>query len=556
MPNEVHIYSYFLILLVLLSSCAEQRPLTGGPKDSTPPRLDSTRYSTPNLQTNFREKEIILTFNEWVVLNDPINQIIISPPLQTRPEVKIKNKSVVLKFKEELLPNTTYSIQFGEAVKDFTENNPAQNLRFVFSTGAVLDSLSVSGQIIDALTAEPVQKVWLMLYDRDDDSLPYKERPVYIAKTDAQGLFKFENIRSDSFKVFALSDNNNNYKYDRGEQIAFLKEQIFLSDSTEGILKLRLFKEDEPLAVLSAKLTAKNKCRIQFNRQLTDSITIEIKDQNKLIETYSEKGRDTLLTWWKSSNAKELVIVVPALNFSDTIDISDAESGNWPDKSLVYSLPESASAQKTKGKPEEKKFSLHPVNEQLVDYSRPIEEIDFTKIILKDSSSIVSIIAERKNNQLRSIQFKPKEILKSQNAELLILPGAFKDIWGETNTDTLKRTYTVLKNKDLGNLKLSIVNADSTMNYIVKLVDGKESEIYSFQFGGQSSFTKEFKLLEPDRYIVEIIHDKDSDEKYTAGNYLQKIQPETVTKSKPSNLRADWENELEVDLNPQKGKKK
>ena len=553
----MHIYSIFFILFVLLSSCAEQRPLSGGPKDSTPPKLDSTRYSTPNLQTNFREKEIILTFNEWVVLNDPINQIIISPPLQTRPDVKIKNKSVVLKFKEELLPNTTYSIQYGEAVKDFTENNPAQNLRFVFSTGAVLDSLSIAGQIIDALTAEPVQKVWLMLYDRDDDSLPYKERPIYIAKTDVQGLFKFENIRSDSFKVFALADNNNNYKYDRGEQIAFLKDPIFLTDSTEGVLKLRLFKEDESLAVLSAKLTAKNKCRIQFNRQLTDSITIQIKDENELIETFSESGRDTLIVWWKNSTAAQLIVSVPAMQFTDTVDISESASLNWPDKSLVYSIPESASSQKTKGKPEDKKFSLHPVNEQLIDYSRPIEEIDFTKIIIKDSLTIVSVIAERKNNQLRSFQFKPKENLKSQNAALLILPGAIKDIWGETNTDTLKRAYTVLKNKDLGNLKLSIVNADSTLNYIVKLLDGKESEIYSFQFGGQSSNTMEFKLLEPDRYIVEIIHDKDSDGKYTAGNYLQKIQPETVTKSKPSNLRADWENELEVDLNPTKnGKKK
>jgi uncharacterized protein (DUF2141 family) len=549
-------YLYFIILTTLLSSCAEQRPLSGGPKDSTPPRLDSARYSTPNLQTNFREKEIILSFNEWIVLNDPTNQILISPPLQNRPEVKIKHKSVVLKFKEELVPNTTYSIQFGEAVKDFTENNPAQNLRFVFSTGPVLDSLAISGQIVDAISAEPAEKIWVMLYDKNDDSLPYNERPVYVAKTDAQGVFKLENLRSGNFKVFALADNNSNYKYDRGEQIAFLNDPIFLSDSTEGILKLRLFKEDEPLSILSSKLIGKNKYRIQFNRQISDSISVDISENGKNVETFKEFGRDTLLVWWKTTNATNLILTVNALNFIDTFDISEGESGNWPDKALVYSVPETGTTQKTKGKPEEKKFNLHPSNPSVVDYSRPIKEIDFSKVILKDSLSNAETITERKSNQFRSFQFQTKEQLKSQQAELCVLPGAILDIWGETNSDTLKRKYSVLKNKDLGNLKVSISNADSTMNYIVKLLDDKESALYEFKFSAQSTWVKEFKQLEPNRYSIEIIHDKDADGKFTVGNYLKKIQPETVTKSKPTNLRADWDNELEVDLTPQKNTKK
>jgi uncharacterized protein (DUF2141 family) len=549
-------YLYFLILSALLSSCAEQRPLTGGPKDSTPPKLDSARYSTPNLQTNFREKEIILTFNEWVILNDPINQVIISPPLESKPEFKIKHKSVVLKFKEELLPNTTYSIQFGEAVKDFTENNPAQNLRYVFSTGPVLDSLSVSGQVLDALSSEPVEKVWVMLYDRNDDSLPYKERPIYIARTDKQGLFKLENIKSGNFKVFALSDNNNNYKYDRGELIAFMKDPIFLSDSTQGVLKLRLFKEDEALSVLSSKIIGKNSCRIQFNREVSDSISVEIFESDKAVEVFTERGRDTLHVWWKGTNTDRLVLSVPAFEFRDTIDIVEANSDNWPEKELVYSATGFAAAQKPKSKTEEKKFNLHPKNQMLVDYSRPIGQIDFSKILLKDSLSFAQINQEKKTDQLRTFQFQIKEPLKSQTAELIILPAAITDIWGEQNSDTLRRPYMVLRDKDLGNLKISIINADSTSNYIVRLLDEDESQISRFTFIGQNSWNQEFKQLEPNRYFLEIIHDKDQSGNFTAGNYLQKIQPETITKSKPTNLRADWDNELEVDLNPQKSKKK
>jgi uncharacterized protein (DUF2141 family) len=409
---------------------------------------------------------------------------------------------------------------------------------------------------VDAISAEPVEKIWVMLYDKNDDSLPYNERPVYVAKTDVQGIFKLENLKSGNFRVFALADNNSNYKYDRGEQIAFLKDPIFLSDSTEGILKLRLFKEDEPLSILSSKLIGKNKYRIQFNRQISDSISVDISENGENVETFKEFGRDTLLVWWKTTNATNLFVSVAALNFIDTIDISEGESGNWPDKALVYSLPETGAAQKTKGKPEEKKFSLHPSNPSVVDYSRPIKEIDFSKVILKDSLSDAEIIPERKSNQLRSFQFQTKEQLKSQIAELYVLPGAIVDIWGETNSDTLKRKYSVLKTKDLGNLKVSISNADSTMNYIVKLLDDKESAMYEFKFSAQSTWVKEFKQLEPNRYSIEIIHDKDADGKFTVGNYIQKIQPETVTKSKPTNLRADWDNELEVDLNPQKNTKK
>jgi hypothetical protein len=317
-----------------------------------------------------------------------------------------------------------------------------------------------------------------------------------------------------------------------------------------------LFKEDEPLSILSSKLIGKNKYRIQFNRQISDSISVEISENGKNVETFREFGRDTLLVWWKTTNATNLILSVKALNFIDTIDISEGESGNWPDKALVYSVPETGTTQKTKGKPEEKKFNLHPSNPTIVDYSRPIKEIDFSKVILKDSLSNAEIITERKSNQFRSFQFQTKEQLKSQQAELYVLPGAILDIWGETNSDTLKRKYSVLKNKDLGNLKVSISNADSTMNYIVKLLDDKESVLYEFKFSAQSTWVKEFKQLEPNRYSIEIIHDKDADGKFTVGNYLKKIQPETVTKSKPTNLRADWDNELEVDLNPMKGKKK
>ena len=551
-------YFFLLSLIFLLfSSCAEQRPLTGGPKDTQPPRLDSSRYSTPNLQTNFKEKEIILTFNEWVVLNDPANQMLISPPLQNKPEVKIKNKSVVLKFKEELQPNTTYSVQFGEAVKDYTENNPAQNLRFVFSTGPILDSLNLFGQVTDAIAGTPVDKVWVMIYAGTDDSLPYKERPLYISKTDAQGGFRFENIREGNFKIFALIDNNNNYKYDQAaEQIAFLPEPLFLSDSTQGILKLRLFKEEEPVKILSAKVVDRNRLKLQFNQSIYDKIILQPLLPGNLL-TVTESGRDSLLYWFNGAPADnwKLRLEIPALAFVDTIDVKGGEEGKLPEKALVVSVQEAGSgAAKTKAKPDEN-FYLHPKKGGEMDYSRPIKSVDFDKIQVLDSTTVVKSATKIDSTHPRRLIFQPATALNSSVSEIRILPGAITDIWGETNTDTLKRTYKVLKDKDLGNLKVKITNADSSMNYIVRLLDEKDLPIIEFYFTNSTIWEKAFPFLEPKRYTIEVVHDNDANKRYTAGNYLQKRQPETQTRSKPISLRADWDNEMEIDLNSLSKKK-
>lgn len=556
------IYIQSLVLLALLYSCAEQRPLSGGPKDTQPPRLDSSRYSTPNLQTNFREKEIILTFNEWVVLNDASNQILISPPLQNKPEVKIKHKSIVLKFKEDLQPNTTYTLQFGEAVKDFTENNAAQNLRFVFSTGPVLDSLTISGQIIDALTGTPAEKVWVMMYDKMEDSTPYKERPLYIAKTDAQGMFKFENIREDSFRVFAILDNNNNYKFDqKSEAIAFHPEPIFLSDSTQGALKMRLFKEEESPAVLSAKLLSRNQFRIVFNRAIYDNIRLEpLNAQTSDFKAFREAGKDTLLYWWKglaAGDSLQLRLEIPALSFTDTLTIKPDADAKFLPWALVLSLPE-IGAVKTKGKPVSgENFNLHPKFETEIDLSRPLATVNFDQIVLVDTLGN-QLKTKIKIDSLhpRRLRLQLNEVLNIATCELRILPNALTDIWGESNSDTLRRVFKVLKEKDLGNMKVKVLNADSSASYIVQLLDDKELPIKELYFSNRASWEYAFPLLEPKRYSILIIQDKDKNGRLTGGDYLQKRQPEPLTRSKPITLRADWDNEMEIDMKPTSKKMK
>jgi len=167
-----------LFVLVFLSACASVSAPTGGPRDNVPPQL-VVEKSTPNLQTSFTKQPIVLTFDEWVDLQDVYNQVVVSPPIEGSPDIRIRKKSVVFEFPEEarLKDSATYIVNFGEAVQDITEKNPAEDLRFVFSTGPYIDSLSLQVEIVDAFTGDPVEGVLVMLYDQLQDSVVYKELP-------------------------------------------------------------------------------------------------------------------------------------------------------------------------------------------------------------------------------------------------------------------------------------------------------------------------------------------------------------------------------------------
>ena len=226
---------YFFLILIFATSCAQIVSPTGGPKDEDPPVLD-TLNSTPNFQTNFTKQELEFQFDEWVQLKDVFNQVVTSPPLRYGPpEVYLRKKSVRLKFdeREELKENATYLINFGDAIRDLSENNPTE-LRFVFSTGDFIDSLSIGGKVLDSFSGEPVEDIIVMLYDNLSDTVVRTERPFYFTKTDKTGKFTIENLRADTFKVFALMDTNLDYLYNsEAEQIGFLDSLLIVNDSLQ-----------------------------------------------------------------------------------------------------------------------------------------------------------------------------------------------------------------------------------------------------------------------------------------------------------------------------------
>ena len=220
---------FFLLLALFCWNCAQQGSPTGGPKDEDPPRV---LESIPrNYSTRFEAKKIQITFDEFIVLDNVNQELIVSPPMEEKPVVRLKNKTMVIQFEEALKDSTTYTFNFGSAIKDLHEGNKLLNYEYVFSTGDVLDSLSVKGTLKYAEDLSvPEDPISILLYDDLRDSVPLTQIPLYVGRSDDSGVFSVNNLRPDTFKVVALKDGNNNLLFDLPtEEFAFLDTSLIVN---------------------------------------------------------------------------------------------------------------------------------------------------------------------------------------------------------------------------------------------------------------------------------------------------------------------------------------
>ena len=195
-------------------------------------------------------QSIRLTFDEYVKLKSIDKNLIISPPLAKKPQILplTASRNITINFPEPLEPNTTYSLNFGQSIEDFNEGNPYRQFKYVFSTGPYIDSLSIGGNIKDALAKNPEPFVNVMLYEINEkynDSLIYKENPRYITSTsDSISTFKIENMKAGKYLLVAVKDCNSNYRFDpKNEKIGYYKNVITVPN--DSLFEIKMFKENE-----------------------------------------------------------------------------------------------------------------------------------------------------------------------------------------------------------------------------------------------------------------------------------------------------------------------
>jgi len=547
------IQKYWLYLIPLfLGACANIVTPSGGPKDVTPPVVLKT---TPlNKSLHFTGKSFRIDFDEFVKVTDAASQVVVSPFMKEAPEIKVKGRAIVVNFNDTLKPNTTYSISFGKSISDINEGNALLNYRYVFSTGDIIDSLTLKGIVKNSLTLKPESGVLVILYDQDVDSIPYKKTPLYISKTDESGNFRFSNVRNGKFKIFALKDANGNFLFDPpAESIAF-RDSLVVPEPIDTAKADSLKKNHSYGLLLFEELPAKQKrlkatalkygkLMLVYRKPLEDCSITSMSDSiptSSIIQEISST-KDTVTLWLKKPDADSVVILVRNnKNILDTATIR---------------LVKKAGKQ-SRGKADELKNAnlvANVTNNGTFDYfkslafenSAPIAEYNFRKIILKENKDTVKakfVFTDSIKRKFR-MDYTFKE---GTNYSLLIPPKAFKDIFGLMN-DTLKIHFTTTSLKNYGNIKLTLKSKDLLCGLIVQLVTENDAiiqEKYS-----HANDVVNFVNVNPGNYKIKIICDGNGNKIWDTGNYLKKLQPEKVYYYPTTIMpKANWDIDLDWEI--------
>jgi hypothetical protein len=524
-----------LLLLVIIVSCAKRGSITGGLKDTIAPIL---KVSFPeNYSTNFKGNEIKLVFNENIKLKNLNKQLVISPPMKYEPIISPTSatKTLSIKIKDTLLPDTTYSFNFGQSIADNNEGNPYNQFKYVFSTGDYIDSLALGGRIKDAYAIEAEPFVSVMLYEVNDtfkDSLIYKENPRYITNTlDSLKTFRLENLRAGKYLLVALKDLNNNNKFDpKKEKVGFIKHFITVPNDT--VYELELFKETLPFIAFKPTQASGNRLLMSYegNMKLAESRPkIVLKNNATIIPTIITQfpKKDSLQIWYKPIKADSLALAVTKDNYQgkftfkikeqkkDTLNITALQNGtlNFRDR-----------------------FTLETTT--------PLVRFDNSKIKLtiKDSVTVAFTTEYDEFNQKLFFDFKKKP---SEKYTFTILPGALTDFFDVSN-DTLSFKLDTKSTTDYGNLRVQLQNVKH-FPVIVELTN-KTGDIIASEYS-ENNTTVDFNLLEPQLFTLRLIYDQNKNKAYDTGNYLEKkYSEEVIYFSKEIDVRANWDVEQVFDL--------
>ena len=516
--------------MLLIWGCAVKGgQLEGGERDETPPSILEEK-STANFQTQFTERTIILSMDEWVKLEKPFTQVLISPPLEKRPDINVKGRAVIVAFDEEetLRENATYSINFGEAIQDITENNPLKNYSFVFSTGDAIDSLQIKGMVIDAYTAEPVEDALVMVYESNLDSIVYKEKPFYASRSQEDGSFVISNMKEGTYKVVAILDENLNYLYDpAAESIAFLSNSISLEGDTLPPIMLNLSKEREDLYLAKRDTSGWNRGVFAFNRAPLH-LVIDLSSEQSTI--HYDLLDEEVSVWYHSDTRT-----------SWPLYLEDTLTGLIDTLSLRRNGP--PAPEPHFDKQARIRNSGHPRDPYYLCFDTPLSSFDTAHMLVVEGTRdtimpVLNIIDSLPQCLVFSYNWKPDSIYG-----ITLLPGALLDIYGLPN-DTITERYPIGNVERFGNIELTIDSLDMDQAYIIELLLKDRAEV-TLYIADQKTFVKTISKLKPGDYELRVTEDVNRNRLWDPADYLGSRQPERTRKIKAETLRANWDIEVQ-----------
>lgn len=538
--------------MAVLVACANQSMPTGGPRDKTPPTL---RSSTPSDgQVNYHSREIEMVFDELVQLNDPTQQIIITPRLNKSIKAVARRNKVFIEVDEDWQDSTTYTMNFREAVGDVTEKNPAQNLKIAFSTGDYIDSLSIQGKVIHQMKDQPMAGITVGTTIYSDTFSIFKHPPQWFAQTDKKGNYLLENLKPGKYIVFAFDDKNKNLTNEsRSEMYGFLTQPVQLDSNVMDTNFLLQKAENRPMAVTQTRgYKSYSNIRLSVNLRSFVVTSPETKvlacygDEPSQIEVYPQSmPADSILislyatdSLMQSLDTTLYIKLNPEFTFTEQFSLAIESPNLFTDRYL---------------------FSAR------LNFNKPLRTINFDSLYVQlDSLTALSITSENVTidtaaNRLSIERTLPRDTIehflhpeptpgdslappqrpKPRIIQLMLRPGAFISMAGDTSRLGTNKVQVV----DPETRGIIIAQVACKTPFIIQLLDQNFKVVAEKQNVAQSRFDN----LVPGTYQLRLLVDVNGNGYWDAGNFFTHTQPEPILfyhndKDDPLiSIKANWE---------------
>lgn len=571
-----------LMLMIVVYSCASMGNPDGGPYDEEPPKF--VRSTPKPFAINSKEKKVTIEFDEFIKLEKAAEKVVVSPPQLEQPEIKASGRKVVVGLVDSLRPNTTYTIDFADAIVDNNEGNPLGNYAFTFSTGTTIDTMEVSGTVLSASDLEPVKNIQVGLHSDLSDSAFMKKPFDRVSRTDSRGHFSIRGIAPGKYRIYALMDGNQNYLFDsKTEMIAFsdsiiipamedaMRQDTIWKDSlTIDTIKsvgytrflpddiiLRAFKEENDRQYLTrSERDKENHFVLTFSARADTLPTLKglnFDERDAFIIEKTDRN-DSICYWIKDSLIYQMDTLEIQMDYlatdtldrlvpqTDTLFLANKLTRAEREKLEAKAAEEKEKERKKKEKkgekiePEPTKFLTLNVDAPsafdldrnvYLSFDEPVASIDTAAIhmeIKKDSlwEEIPFLFVSD------SVLPRKYEILAEWEPEkeyrLSIDSMAFKGVYG-LHTNKVKQTMKVKKQDEYGTILLNITGADSTA--VVELLDGSGKVLRQQRITPQN--TADFYYLNPGtKFYIRLFNDRNGNGVWDTGKYSEHLQPEEV----------------------------
>lgn len=598
-----------MVAAAVMVACANMGRPEGGPRDELPPVY--VRSNPAMGQLNFNGNKITVDFDENIQLDDAMNKIVVSPAQRNTPAISSNGRRVTIELRDTIMPNTTYTIDFADAVKDLNEGNVLDGFAMDFATGDTIDTLRISGMVFEARTLEPAQGMLVGVYSNTSDTaistLPFER----ITKTNQLGQFTLRNLKAGSYRVYALNDINRDYHWDRSEDVAFY--DVTISPTSEPTVVTdtltRSTGERDSLVTRNAtRFLPDDLLLTWFNEGYTSQYLKDYKrpERNKITFQFGAKSdRLPILRLLNTHRAGDEISTWSTLDASPTLDtltywISDTslvsldsitieatylrtdtlDNLTWGTDTLKFNMRPEKKKKEKKKKNDEEEDSIPPVPHMELRISSgnsqdlhkgltltagtPIQRFDTTAVKLEIQVdtlwyNIVPPSFSRPEPLHPMVFTAPYKWEEGSKYRLTIDSAAVVDIYGLDNVQ-LVHEFTTKKSDDYSAISFNVSGLDGRKG-IVEVLSSSDKPVAAAPVNGSLAT---IQYLSPGTYYARLFIDANDDGEWTTGSIADSIQPEEVYYyPKKINLKKNWTieqswniNELPVDQQkPQEIKK-